>query len=113
MKTAALRDVGTGANQIPDMSSFLSSLVQNGYYKFPGGLIAQWFTATGSVSTTVPVNFPIPFPNQLFGTAMAMDWASPGYTTLQSQTTVGVSVNTWNSSGARVALAVTVIALGR
>lgn len=111
--TASQRAVGIGANQIPDMNSFGSSLITNGYYKLPGGLIVQWFTATGSTSATVPVNFPIPFPSQLFGTTLAMDWISPGYATLQSQTLSGVSVNTWNSSGTRSALAVTIIAVGK
>lgn len=111
--TASQRDVGTGTNQIPDMNSFASSLATNGYYKLPGGLIIQWLTVTGSTSATVPVTFPLPFPNQLFGTAMAMDWTSPGYPTLQSQTLVGVSVNTWNNSGTRSALAVTIIAVGK
>ncbi|HHK1644841.1 TPA: hypothetical protein ACQQWQ_004487, partial [Yersinia enterocolitica] len=34
---AAKRSVGTGVGQIPDMSSFISSFAQNGYFKFPGG----------------------------------------------------------------------------
>ncbi|EOT7596734.1 hypothetical protein ACNIT0_004463, partial [Yersinia enterocolitica] len=55
---AAKRSVGTGANQIPDMSSFISSFAQNGYFKFPGGLIIQWGEVTGSTTGTVPANFP-------------------------------------------------------
>ena len=45
--TAALRDVGTGANQIPDMSSFP---VSDSLYGFPGGIIHQVFDVdfTGS-----------------------------------------------------------------
>ncbi|HGH4714334.1 TPA: hypothetical protein ACJIW2_004468, partial [Enterobacter roggenkampii] len=39
LKEAAKRDVGTGANQIPDMSSFLSSTGDTGFQRFPGGLI--------------------------------------------------------------------------
>ncbi|EQB0358803.1 gp53-like domain-containing protein, partial [Yersinia enterocolitica] len=39
---AAKRSVGTGVGQIPDMSSFISSFTQNGYFKFPGKLIIQW-----------------------------------------------------------------------
>lgn len=110
--TAAQRAVGTGADQIPDMNSFASSLAQNGYYKLPGGLIVQWFQATGSVSATVPVNFPIPFSNQLVATALALDLSSAAYATLQTQTVAGVSINTWNSSGARAALALRLIAIG-
>ncbi|ENP8370963.1 tail fiber protein, partial [Yersinia enterocolitica] len=47
---AAKKSVGTGVNQIPDMSSFISSFAQNGYFKFPGGLIIQWGEVTGSTT---------------------------------------------------------------
>ncbi|EKN3834077.1 phage tail protein, partial [Yersinia enterocolitica] len=83
---AAKRSVGTGANQIPDMSSFISSFAQNGYFKFPGGLIIQWGEVTGSTTGTVPANFPIPFPNALMSTALAIDLIGPSYATLQNQT---------------------------
>lgn len=39
---AAKRGVGTAANQLPDMSSFKSSMGGNGYMCLPGGLIIQW-----------------------------------------------------------------------
>lgn len=39
---AAKREVGTAANQLPDMGSFKSSLTMNGYMLLPGGLIIQW-----------------------------------------------------------------------
>ncbi|EKN3769522.1 hypothetical protein OU757_004636, partial [Yersinia enterocolitica] len=91
---AAKRSVGTGANQIPDMSSFISSFAQNGYFKFPGGLIIQWGEVTGSTTGTVPANFPIPFPNALMSTALAIDLIGPSYATLQNQTLGGMSVNT-------------------
>lgn len=68
MKTAAFRDVGNGAGQIPDMSSFQSSLgsVSAWWVKFPSGLIIQ-----GGLSPTtnppsvqdVDITFPIAFPN--------------------------------------------------
>ncbi|EOV3698587.1 phage tail protein, partial [Yersinia enterocolitica] len=102
---AAKKSVGTGVNQIPDMSSFISSFAQNGYFKFPGGLIIQWGEVTGSTTATVPANFPIPFPNALMSTALAIDLIGPSYATLQNQTLGGISVNTWNSAGNRAALA--------
>lgn len=66
LKGASLRDVGAGANQIPDMNSFGVSFGASGYQKFPGGLILQW----GRVTTTAALigaqwNFPIPFPNEV------------------------------------------------
>ncbi|MEZ3289017.1 phage tail protein, partial [Escherichia coli] len=36
---AAKRNVGTGANQIPDMGSFMLSASVPGYQKLPSGLI--------------------------------------------------------------------------
>lgn len=39
---AAKRDVGTGANQIPDMSLFQSINGSNGIQYLPGGIIIQW-----------------------------------------------------------------------
>ncbi|MCA7108817.1 phage portal protein [Escherichia coli] len=63
---AAKRNVGTGANQIPDMNSFLCSFASNGYMKFPGGLIVQWTNAGPLVgNSSALLSFPIPFPNQL------------------------------------------------
>ncbi|HHH1655705.1 TPA: phage tail protein [Yersinia enterocolitica] len=109
---AAKRSVGTGVNQIPDMSSFISSFTQNGYFKFPGKLIIQWGEVTGSTTATVPANFPIPFPNALLTTALAIDLVGPSYATLQNQTALGISVNTWNSAGNRAALAIRYIAIG-
>ncbi|HFI9540222.1 TPA: phage tail protein [Yersinia enterocolitica] len=109
---AAKKSVGTGVNQIPDMSSFISSFTQNGYFKFPGKLIIQWGEVTGSTTATVPANFPIPFPNALMSTALALDLIGPSYATLQNQTLGGISVNTWNSAGNRAALAIRYIAIG-
>ncbi|HHH1518105.1 TPA: phage tail protein, partial [Yersinia enterocolitica] len=87
---AAKKSVGTGVNQIPDMSSFISSFTQNGYFKFPGKLIIQWGEVTGSTTATVPANFPIPFPNALMSTALALDLIGPSYATLQNQTLGGI-----------------------
>ena len=67
LKEAAKRDVGNGANQIPDMGSFTSQkggFASNGWQKLPGGLIVQWYTATHPADSTAwSYNFPIPFPN--------------------------------------------------
>ena len=66
LKTAAQRDVGTGSNQIPDMSSFTASRATTGWQKLPGGLIIQWGQASTNASSLVAVPFPIPFPNNVF-----------------------------------------------
>uniref|UniRef100_A0A7M2QNP8 Tail fiber protein n=1 Tax=feces metagenome TaxID=1861841 RepID=A0A7M2QNP8_9ZZZZ len=57
---AAKRGVGTAANQLPDMSCFMSSVTGNGYMNLPGGLILQWGILTGASKYTF--SFPIAFP---------------------------------------------------
>lgn len=66
LREAAKRDVGNGANQLPDMSNFAGSLGFNGYQKLPTGLIIQWGAlnvngTSGAVGTT-DISFPIAFP---------------------------------------------------
>ena len=66
IKTAAMRDVGTGHNQIPDMGGFSVSLGVNGWAKLPNGLIFQWGCA-GPLTPQNPdaiANFNITFPNK-------------------------------------------------
>jgi len=61
---AAKREVGSGANQIPDMSSFLAQRGEAWYRQHPSGMIEQGgsFTVSGSANAQkVTVNFPIPF----------------------------------------------------
>ncbi|MEP8691839.1 phage tail protein [Enterobacter hormaechei] len=66
LKTAAQRDVGTGANQIPDMNSFTSQKSLTGWQKLPGGMILQWGLTTtfGSEQNTL-VTFPVAFPSSM------------------------------------------------
>lgn len=66
LKEAAKRDVGVGAGQIPDMSSFTASRATTGWQKLPGGLIIQWGQAATNTSSLVTVAYPIPFPNNVF-----------------------------------------------
>ncbi|MEB7892052.1 hypothetical protein NGK36_22665 [Hafnia alvei] len=63
---SAKRIVGTGANQIPDMSFFPSLKNGNGYQGFPSGILFQYGTCPVVASlftSTIEINFPIPFPN--------------------------------------------------
>ncbi|KAA6046646.1 phage tail protein [Pantoea sp. Bo_7] len=67
---AAKRAVGTGVNQIPDMSSFLAQRGGAWYRQHPSGMIEQGgsFSVSGSASPQkVTVNFPIPFPSVCVG----------------------------------------------
>lgn len=59
--TAASKDVGTSAGQIPDMSSFPSG---TNYFKMPGGKIVQFGIISFGVGVNqVVVNYPIAFPS--------------------------------------------------
>lgn len=61
---AAKRNVGTGANQIPDMSLFASiNTVTAAAQKFPSGLILQCGQLNGApnVSSTYGMTFPMTF----------------------------------------------------
>lgn len=106
---AAKRNVGTGANQIPDMNSFLCSFASNGYMKFPGGLIVQWANAGPLVgNSSALLSFPIPFPNQLLvavpytGSTVAAQnlGVSIKYETRQSVTLFASTTSTSTSCGA-------------
>ncbi|HFI7422154.1 hypothetical protein LAW65_00525 [Escherichia coli] len=61
LKSAAQRDVGAGANQIPDMNGFTSSLTSPGWQKLPSGMIIQWGTANPSSTGEVSITFPVAF----------------------------------------------------
>lgn len=74
IKSAALRDVGTGINQIPDMSSFQSG---SGWVRFPDGTIIQRGVAiSGSTGYPVAISFPIPFTKENFVVTTSYDLAS-------------------------------------
>ena len=62
LREAAKRDVGTGGNQLPDMSAFSSSLSSPGFQKLPSGLIIQWGLVSGASNYTV--TFPVSFPTR-------------------------------------------------
>ncbi|WP_436628484.1 phage tail protein [Citrobacter portucalensis] len=58
---AAKRDIGSGAGQVPDMSSFQSG---GGWFKLPSGYVIQAFEASFD-SNGLYINFPIPFPSSV------------------------------------------------
>ncbi|HGB9874958.1 TPA: phage tail protein [Escherichia coli] len=81
---AAKRNVGNGANQIPDMGSFSSSLGSPGFQKLPSGLIIQWGLASGASSYTV--TFPVSFPGRVL-----MLMAIPHTTSAAGVASVGIA----------------------
>ena len=75
MGEAAKRAVGTGANQIPDMTAFTSDLR---WFKLPSGHIVQVFSVdvySSDVEGT-PAVYPIAFPYSMLSTI----WADPTQT---------------------------------
>ena len=81
---AAKRNVGTGANQIPDMGSFTLSVSGTGYQKLPSGLIIQWGPIDVPLTSQDTVTyFPIAFPNRCLRVFATQDYtpgsASVGY----------------------------------
>ncbi|EFA7621966.1 hypothetical protein MPJ33_003440 [Escherichia coli] len=86
--TASKMNVGTGANQIPDMSAFASG---SGYQKLPGGYILQWGSANAgnSSSTGISNTFPIPFPSGIL--IITTGQIDPSYTSTQQPAAVGIS----------------------
>lgn len=62
LKEAAKRDVGTGENQIPDMSAWASG---EGWRRTPDGYIEQWGTLSQDSNVTQTLLFPIPFLNKV------------------------------------------------
>lgn len=74
--TASKRNVGTGSNQIPDMSSFTGDFSQAGYATVPGGLIIQWGGNSGSSQYTP--SFKIPFPSRCIQIVASVDGGKDG-----------------------------------
>ncbi|HHE5697849.1 TPA: phage tail protein [Citrobacter amalonaticus] len=70
--TAAYVNVGTGANEVPDMNSFTSG---TGWSQLPNGKLLQWGTYTGS-ATTGTINFPVPFPISVGRVIMSLSGTS-------------------------------------
>ncbi|WP_343711503.1 phage tail protein [Kosakonia radicincitans] len=96
--TAATKNVGTGANQIPDMSAFTSGA---NWFMLPGGFIVQFFTAlmADTSAATKVVSFPFAFPNGAISVVATHNGSQPGIagifginnlskTTFQSYTSV-------------------------
>lgn len=72
---AAKRNVGTGANKIPDMGSFTLSVSGTGYQKLPSGFILQWGSiGAPGIAQDVVTHFPIAFPNRCLRVLVSQDY---------------------------------------
>ncbi|MDL4913727.1 MAG: phage tail protein [Enterobacterales bacterium endosymbiont of Blomia tropicalis] len=63
---AATRDVGTGKNQVPDMSAFTGNFGNTGWRKLPDGTIEQWGTSVTGADGSVNIRFPVPFSEKCY-----------------------------------------------
>jgi phage-related tail fiber protein len=95
LKEAAKRDVGVGAGQIPDMSSFTNA---SGWQKLPGGKILQWGKVGFPVGQTqISVPFPINFPSVVSN--IQLTFADINFSGGTPSPTLAVVNNTVNGAG--------------
>ncbi|WP_244584061.1 gp53-like domain-containing protein [Escherichia coli] len=97
---AAKRDVGTGSNQIPDMSSFSTGTTSSGRWaKLPSGLIIQAGTGLTGSAGTASVTLPIPFTGTFFVVGGSIEGNGPIFVSARglSQSTIGVVA--WGRDG--------------
>lgn len=93
--TAATKNVGVGAGQIPDMSSFTNA---SGWQKLPGGKILQWGKAGFPVGQTqISVAFPINFPSVVSN--IQLTFADINFSGGTPSPTLAVVNNTVNGAG--------------
>lgn len=111
---AAKRTVGNGANQIPDMSFFSYT---TGVYRFPNGLIIQYFSATALDKDVVtPISFPVVFPAFCHGIFAAYNSGAVGnYYTFSDRTVSGANMRAYVGSATPITGGgtATIFALGR
>ncbi|HFI1728803.1 TPA: hypothetical protein ACGPK0_003478 [Escherichia coli] len=89
---AAKRDVGTGENQIPDMSAWKRNPSSNRWRKLPDGTIIQMgISASGPLGSPVNITLPISFSNTNYCVVASYDNARSGVSTIVSFAALPVS----------------------
>ncbi|MCV8166987.1 phage tail protein, partial [Escherichia coli] len=89
---AAKRDVGTGENQIPDMSAWKRNPSSNRWRKLPDGTIIQMgISASGPLGSPVNITLPISFSNTNYCVVASYDNARSGASTMVSFAALPVS----------------------
>ncbi|EMV5869504.1 TPA: gp53-like domain-containing protein [Escherichia coli] len=92
MGEAAKRDVGTGENQIPDMSAWKRNPSSNRWRKLPDGTIIQMgISASGPLGSPVNITLPISFSNTNYCVVASYDNARSGVSTMVSFAALPVS----------------------
>ena len=95
LKEAAKRDVGTGANQLPDMSSWNKSTSGSARWrKFPDGTIIQTgISMSGFLGTPANITLPVSFANSSYSVVTSYDNARAGVSTIPSFAALPVSAS--------------------
>ncbi|HIA3029665.1 TPA: gp53-like domain-containing protein [Escherichia coli] len=89
---AAKRDMGTGENQIPDMSAWKRNPSSNRWRKLPDGTIIQMgISASGPLGSPVNITLPISFSNTNYCVVASYDNARSGVSTMVSFAALPVS----------------------
>ncbi|SVF69305.1 tail fiber protein [Escherichia coli] len=89
---AAKRDVGTGENQIPDMSAWKRNPSSNRWRKLPDGTIIQMgISVSGPLGSPVNITLPISFSNTNYCVVASYDNARSGVSTMVSFAALPVS----------------------
>ncbi|EJV3583490.1 phage tail protein [Escherichia coli] len=89
---SAKRDVGTGENQIPDMSAWKRNPSSNRWRKLPDGTIIQMgISASGPLGSPVNITLPISFSNTNYCVVASYDNARSGVSTMVSFAALPVS----------------------
>lgn len=97
---AAKRDVGTGSNQIPDMSSFSTGTTSSGRWaKLPSGLIIQAGTGLTGSAGTASVTLPIPFTGTFFVVGGSIEGNGPIFVSARGLTQSTIGVVAWGRDG--------------
>ena len=100
--TAASKDVGTGAGQIPDMSAWTSNNgTGSGWRKSPDGTLVNFGYASAPTAGPVSITFPAAFPNGIRSVSITPVVPSPSGTdspTIGTYNNSGMTVNRRNSS---------------
>lgn len=96
--------IGGSASLRYSNADFGRSLSINGWQRLPSGLIIQWGRINTSASAPTFATFPIAFTTSNYAYALTPDWDNPIMHSIQSREVGSFAVNTWNASGARIAV---------
>ncbi|EAQ3164742.1 phage tail protein [Salmonella enterica] len=92
LKEAAKRDVGTGANQIPDMSAWQRTPGSNRWRKLPDGTIIQiGISLSGSLGAPANITLPVSFSNASYVVVTSYDNARNNVTEIPGFAALPVS----------------------